>query len=285
MPFTFFETSQSSGEPLLLYRVAYGSGPSDFLALTDAEEDITVEGVVFEGRQAIHCPPITASGTLDKSTLELEVPFDSPLTELFRTEVPDHVISLKIMRAHYGDVVDGVLSSANVRQIWGGRILNFEVGADYVVTLSCSPLGSSIKRAGLRRPYCIGCPHLHYGPECKADRDAFTVTSTAVSKTANTVTLGAGWAGAFPAAKFVRGVLSFAGEFGTVYRTILQVSGDTLTVSGALAQLPVGAAVSASLGCDHTTGDCKDLFDNILNYGGFPWIPTENPTSPKSRFY
>lgn len=285
MGFKFFETSQSSGEPILLYRVTYGTGALDYLALTDAEEDITVAGVVYQGRQAIHCPPITASGTLDKSTLDLEVAFDSPLTELFRTEVPDNVIGLRIFRAHYGDVANGVLAPTNMRQIWGGRILNFEVDDGYSVTLSCQPLGSSVKRAGLRRPYCIGCPHRHYGPECKADAASFTVTANALAVTGKTVTLPAGWNGAFEAAKFVRGVLSFKGRFGTVRRTILSVSGNTLTVAGGLSQLSVGEPVSPRLGCDHTMNDCKFVFNNLPNYGGFPWIPTENPTSPKSYFY
>ena len=283
--FTFFEKSQSSGEPILFYRVTYGEGANDFMALTDAEEDITIEGVKYQGRQAIHCPPITASGTLDKSSLDIEVPFDSPLTELFRTEVPDHVVGLRIFRGHYGDVADGVLSPDNVRQIWGGRILNFEVDRDYVVTLSCMPLGSGMKRAGLRRPYCLGCPHVHYGPQCRADRAAFTVSAEVTAAGGNTVTLAEGWAGAFPPGKFARGVASFAGQFGTVRRTILRVSGNTLTLAGGVGQLEAGATLLASLGCNHTTDDCKDVFDNILNFGGFPWIPTENPTSSKSRFY
>ncbi len=283
--FQFFETSQASGEPILLYRVTYGTGVADFLALTDAEEDITVSGVKYLGRQAIQCPPITASGTLDKTTLELIVALDSPLTELFRTAVPDNVIVLRIMRAHYGDVVDGGLDPAQIRQIWGGRILNFGVDDGYQVTLSCEPFGTSIRRTGLRRPYSTGCPHVLGGAACKVSLPAFTVTSTALTVTANTVTLPSGWNGALPAAKFTRGVLTFAGPFGTVKRTILSVSGNTLVVAGSLASLPVGAAVSARLGCNHTTDDCRTVFDNINNHGGFPWIPTENPVGQKSYFY
>ena len=283
--FQFFETSQASGEPILLYRVTYGPGVNDFLALTDAESDVTVSGVKYLGRQAIQCPPITASGSLDKTTLELVVAFDSPLTELFRTAVPDNVITLRIMRAHYGDVVDGVLGPEQTRQIWGGRILNFGVDGDYQVTLSCEPFGTSIRRTGLRRPYSVGCPHVLGGGACKVALSAFTVVSSAVAVTANTVTLPDGWNGGLPAAKFPRGVLTFAGPFGPVKRTILSVSGNTLTVAGSLASLPVGAEVSLRLGCNHSMDDCKDVFDNILNYGGFPWIPTENPVGQKSYFY
>lgn len=283
--FPFFETSQSSGEAILLYLVTYGPGASDFLALTDAEEDITVAGVRYVGDQVIRCAPITTSGTLDKSTLDIEVAYDSPLTDLFRTAVPDNVISLKIRRAHYGDVVDGALDPAQTRQIWGGKILNFEVDNGFKVTLSCQPFGTSVRRAGLRRPYCAGCPHVLGGAGCNVDLDAFTVSATAASVSGNTVTFPAGWAGALPAEKFARGVLSFAGPFGTVKRTILAVSGDTLSVAGSLAALSPGSAVSLRLGCNHTMGDCKNVFNNLPNYGGLPWTPTENPVSQKSFFY
>lgn len=285
MPFSIFETSRSSGDPILLYRVTYGTGPTDYLALTDAEEDVTIEGVAYQGRQAIQCPEITASGTLDKSTLELLVAFDSPLTELFRTAVPDNVITLRIMRAHYGDVDNGVLSPANVIQIWGGRILNFEVDGDYEVKLSCEPVGTSLRRAGLRRPYCMGCPHVLYGPSCKADENAFTVTVNAASVADGKVTLPAGWHGAFDPAKFVRGVMTFAGPFGTVKRSIVGVSGDVATLAGSLEALAAGAEVALRLGCSHTMDDCRNVFNNLPNYGGFPWIPHENPVSSKSYFY
>lgn len=283
--FQFFETSQSSGEAILFYLVTYGPGVNDFLALTDAEEDITVAGMRYAGRQVIRCAPITASGTLDKSTLDIDVAYDSPLTELFRTAVPDNVITLRIRRAHYGDVVDGVLDPAQWRQIWGGRILNFEVDGDYQVTLSCQPFGTSIRRAGLRRPYCAGCPHVLGGAGCKVDLSAFTVSASAVSVTANTVTLAGGWNGALPAEKFARGVLTFAGQFGPVKRTILSVAGDTLTVAGSLSSLAPGVDVSLRLGCNHTMDDCKNVFNNLPNFGGFPWIPSENPVSQKSFFY
>src|SRR3546814_2715916 len=38
-----------------------------------------------------------------------------------------------------------------------------------------------------------------------------------------------------------------------------------------------GTAISLYPGCDHRRMTCKDKFNNILNYGGFDWIPTKNP--------
>jgi len=32
-------------------------------------------------------------------------------------------------------------------------------------------------------------------------------------------------------------------------------------------------------GCDHSVSTCAARFDNLANYGGFPFIPTKNPFS------
>ena len=35
-------------------------------------------------------------------------------------------------------------------------------------------------------------------------------------------------------------------------------------------------------GCDHSRQTCNDKFDNLLNYGGFDFIPTKNPMGGSS---
>ena len=46
---------------------------------------------------------------------------------------------------------------------------------------------------------------------------------------------------------------------------------------------PVGLApqtpVELVAGCDHSMPTCAARFDNLANYGGFPFIPTKNPFS------
>jgi hypothetical protein len=46
---------------------------------------------------------------------------------------------------------------------------------------------------------------------------------------------------------------------------------------------PVDIAVSTNVvltvGCDHSTSTCASRFNNLDNYGGFPFIPSKNPFS------
>ena len=39
-------------------------------------------------------------------------------------------------------------------------------------------------------------------------------------------------------------------------------------------------AVTLHPGCDRTLATCKGRFANQINYGGFPWIPGQNPYGP-----
>ena len=42
-------------------------------------------------------------------------------------------------------------------------------------------------------------------------------------------------------------------------------------------EIAIGDELTAFYGCQHTTADCT-LFGNIANFGGFPYVPSTNPT-------
>ena len=60
-------------------------------------------------------------------------------------------------------------------------------------------------------------------------------------------------------------------------RHVMTDTGSTLLLSHAFYGLSVGDGVIAYPGCAQNRDDCKNKFDNLLNYGGFPWIPDKNP--------
>ena len=45
-----------------------------------------------------------------------------------------------------------------------------------------------------------------------------------------------------------------------------------------LAKFRADGFITLSRGCSKTVSDCKNKFNNISNYGGFPYIPAKNPT-------
>lgn len=60
-------------------------------------------------------------------------------------------------------------------------------------------------------------------------------------------------------------------------RMIVGHTGINITLVSPMPSLVPGQAVRLYAGCDHSTTVCKNRFDNLANYGGFPWIPGKNP--------
>jgi len=80
---------------------------------------------------------------------------------------------------------------------------------------------------------------------------------------------------------FTGGMIETADGF---LRYITQHSGTTLTLVRPLQALEDEVNGSSGLanvilypGCDHTRNTCKAKFNNLANFGGFPWIPGKNP--------
>lgn len=281
--FGLFESSRSLGQPVYTYLIRYGSGANDVLAFCDCEEDLTIAGVTYQFAQVQH-DDIVASGTLDKSSIELRTPRTNPLVEVFRSAPPDSVVTLQISMGHVDD------PDLDFKRIWTGRILDFGY-VDNEAKFTCEPVGTSLRRTGLRRPYSIGCPHRLFGPQCKASKPAATVSATVSSINANVVTLNAGWFASLPPGKFTTGTLEWAKASGSrVVRTILSIGSSSgpnqdLALAGDPNALTEGMVVDVVLGCNHQESDCRDLHHNIQNFGGCSKTPTANPIGVRNNFY
>lgn len=279
----FFQRSRAKSEPIHLYRVEYGIASASRMFLTDAEGEVVVSGDRYQPVQIRH-GEINASGTLDKATVEVTAPRTNPLVELFRAYPPSQVVNISIYQGDRND------PDAEFLAIWIGRIIDFSIETDEAKFV-CEPVATSIRRPGLRRNYQYGCPHVLYGPSCRASRSAATVPATVTSLTGSYVVLNAGWFGALTPAKFRSGLIEWTAPNGDkITRAILRVTDDagtgrSLLLGGLPVGLSAGMAVDVSLGCNHQVDDCKDLHNNILNFGGCPWIPVKNPIGNFNNFY
>lgn len=283
--FSLIHGSRSKSVPIHLYRVVYGSGPDERLLLAGAEEDIAFDGEVYQVSQIKHAD-IHASGTLDRSALEVTVPVDNPLALLFRDHPPSQVVSLTIWR---GDVN----SPGEFLRIWSGRILSCNL-EDYEAKLSGEPIGTAIRRPGLRRNYQVGCTHVLYGPSCRAVQENFTNEVILAGASASSILVELGWNDPWPESKFINGIATWSLPGGSkVVRTILRIQNvemegvefSVIRLAGPAESLETGSEVSLSLGCNHQLSDCADVFHNAPNYGGCPWIPDKNPVGSFNPFY
>lgn len=67
-------------------------------------------------------------------------------------------------------------------------------------------------------------------------------------------------------------------------RLILSQSGDDLQLLLPFPDSILGSTVVILAGCDHTVTTCDSKFNtpsdpqsNVVNFGGFPFVPTKNP--------
>lgn len=264
MTFDTQETSLQAGRPVEIYTFAR---ETQLFRYTSADRDVTVSSNLYTA-VPIERPEIEASQELARAGITITGPRNLGVADLYRVAPPSTPITVAIQQYHEGD---GALAL-----IWSGRILS--VGwAGGECQIGCEPVFTSIKRNGLRRFYQIQCPHELYGPECGLDRDAHRLDALADSITGLVV-------GVSECALQVNGF--YAGGYfeylvDSVYerRFITDHTGANLTCE----RLPVGVAVNTPLrifkGCDHTDTMCASakFSNNILNYGGFKFMPLTNP--------
>ena len=280
MTFSTYEASRESGAPIQLYRFTYGTEAGEFFAYTDHTEEVTVDhggsvGEIVYVPVPVERDEIVSNGTLDRSSMKLGLDVSTDLAELFRVYPPDNVVNLVVYQGHVHD------PDSDFKVIWAGRVVSAS-RAHSELELQGEPISTQMKRPGLRRHYQYGCPHALYSTVCGANKAAATSAATVASVSGTAVTLDAGWEGSLPPAKFLRGQLEWtpAGS-STRRRTIIRVSGNVLTLSGLPLDLAADDAVNVVLGCNHhpfeaQDGDCEGLHDNIVNFGGMPWIPVKN---------
>lgn len=294
MSYEVYEESQDQGGPVQLFLFRYGTEAGEYYAYTDHTDPLTVDHGGSVGEITYTPVPVkresySSDGTLDRSTLKLNLDIGTDLAELFRVYPPASTITLTIYQGHIDD------GDGEFLAIWAGRLLSSAREGSELV-LGAEPIATQMRRAGLRRNYQYGCPHALFGPGCLANEAAVTVSATVAAIDGTVITLNSGWEGAFPPDKFVRGKMKWtpAGET-TRQRMIIRRTADELTIAGFPSDLAVSDSVEVVLGCNHKAfapeGDCQalhrnaaDTDSNINQFGGQPWIPLEGIAN-KNPYY
>lgn len=272
MSFASRETSRHHGQPIALFRFGFGNR---IIGYTTSEKPVDFNGETYEPI-AIERNAITQSGSLDKSMLNIRLPINSEIAELFRIFPPSDVVGVTIFQGHYDET--------DFLAVFVGRVLSCG-RKGRTATLNCEPASTMMRRPGLRRRWQYACPHVLYGSQCRADRSAHTYVATVESIAAPSLIMSPGWQGPLQTRNFENGMIEWDGANGVEVRNILQVTDDVLLLDGRMRDLSAGSTVRVLPGCAHNMADCQNVFNNILNFGGDPWIPIKNPIGYVNQFY
>jgi uncharacterized phage protein (TIGR02218 family) len=122
-----------------------------------------------------------------------------------------------------------------------------------------------------RNIYSPACQHVLYDTGCTLIKSAFGTAGT----------VGAGstfslinWSGA--STNFIQGTILFSSGVnnGVSANVKSAIAGVSLILSYPLLQTPKsGDFFTAYFGCDHTQSTCKNRFNNLQNFRGFPYVP------------
>lgn len=261
-PYDLSERSVQLSAPVELYEFQAGN---TFWRYTSAEADVDYLSQPYLSRPLTRTS-VGVTEEQSRNAITITAPRNLDIAEQFRVTPPTAVITLVVRR------VDRISGDGQV--VWAGRLLN--VGwKGSSVELQCEPSSSSLSRNALRRVYGPQCPHILYGNKCRVVRDSFRTDALVTAVTGNTVTVDA-----LPDRPFAGGFILRVGqvqEFVSHLHYIRSFTGTTLTISGRANYFEVGDLVEVYPGCDHTTATCSGTYNNILNYGGQPFFPGNNP--------
>lgn len=273
MSYTVFEESVQDGQPV--YKFLFAQGLEQY-RYTTAAYFISDSTGTWEPAP-INASSVEQTGELAKNGVKITLPRTNAVAQLFLGKVPEDTTSLTIYRGHDPSDLD------EFQVCWKGRVAAAEASGD-AVTLECEDIFTSMRRPGNRARYQKGCRHALYSPQCGVNdydyavsveivaQDGFTITVEGIADSAGDSTSDV-QGGDY----FIGGVVELTdgsrraiiGQSGTVLTLISQF--DTIDIDS------VGASAILYPGCKHNTSDCKNKFDNLNNYGGFPYIPGKNP--------
>ncbi len=240
---------------------------------TSGPVDVSYMAETYASAYPISRTAVEQKNELTRAGIEIKTSLNNPVAIRYLADPVDSVVTLTVFQEVNG--------TPNV--FWKGRLSSVKAsGKD--VTLVFESFFTSLRRPGLRAIYQKSCRHALYGRGCFLNPEDWKFETTVSDMTGKTVTV-ASVDGASD--NVYRGGMIRAPD--TSVRFIVSQIGTLLTLSRTFQTLraafeadgPGMVDVKIYLGCAHTLAACI-AFGNVLNYGGFPWIPNKNPMAGSS---
>lgn len=266
MSYDALEAARDDGAPLFLYRFARGAAVVAELA--GNASDVAALGSNFAA-SAIEHGRHRIGGSAKRARLDVRLPLSDPFARSFLAGAAPRVTTLTIWRGHRGD--------GEWRVAWKGRVEGARPDGARI-TLRCADVFSTLKHPGLVERATRTCRHVLYAEQgCGLDRAAFTLAATATAIDGLALTVPA--AADQPDGTYLGGLVEHAGALGWITRHAGATIVTRAPVAGLVEAMAAGgtAAIGLAPGCDRSRTTCAGRFDNALNFGGFPFMPLDDP--------
>ena len=154
---------------------------------------------------------------------------------------------------------------------WQGRLSVVKPDIGIIMLVFESDV-TDLRRVGGRIKFQRTCPHALYGPRCQVNDDTYKLKGSIESFTSTTISVPI--CSSKEDGYFSGGKVRLAD--GTMLFIISHV-GSELTLIREFSGASIKDNVWVHPGCNKSVSTCKDKFNNLIHFGGFPYIPTQNP--------
>jgi hypothetical protein len=274
--FTELETGRES-RPADLYRFDFGS---EVFRFTNIEDDITFGGALYTAIPIKRGSPLLNPRENNSERIRIEAPSDRRPFSDFTNIQPALKLEASIIRIQLDETLLGSVSPQ-----WSSPQPAIEPNTGFIIfegyvtsiafqgrtcTVEMNPNTEQFNREIPRYKYQSLCNHVLYDSQCQVNPNLFRQTGVVNGIDGNNISVGG-----FTGSAFTAGYCQNAG--GTDYRMILEHSADVFTLLLPFSSDILGQTITAFQGCAHDVVTCKDKFNNVPNFGGFPFVPTANP--------
>ena len=112
--------------------------------------------------------------------------------------------------------------------------------------------------------------------KCKLSKNSYKLTTTVIVSSNGLELTSADFA-LQDDGHYQLGYIYFEGQ----RRLIAAHAGSVVTLRFSIPELESSDTVDAYPGCDGSIVTCRDKYNNVINFGGMPYIPLDNPTTWK----
>lgn len=265
MTYALKDKSVHDGAPIECYEFI---APHKTWRFTSFQSEVTVVGQVYTPL------PITRTGletsnVIDGTiTMDFNIPADSEMAKDFCFAKSPRSLRVVVRRVHDGD---DFLTDYSVE--WDGTLVGATALGNWGVIKTGSVVQSKLSSYLSSVFYQRNCNHVLYDARCKAIRADFTETAVVTKIQGQIITVDDM---VFANDELILGEMTNTRTGEAV--GIISNTANVIRIGVAFFDIVVGDTVELTRGCDHMRlGDCKTVFDNVDNYGGFDHVPEVNP--------
>ena len=267
MSYNTVDQSVEGGKPIEMF--LFQSTGTQF-AYTTSPVPVTHNSILYTPA-TIDRPEPSLTAMYENKAFEITIPATDPLVNpRYVRTIPSSRETLTIYRKHLSDPEAIILFSGEIKSV------RFE---NHLAKISCHSVSELMDHAIPYRSFSSLCSHILYDRGCKINQFDFKTALTVQAVGPDYIDVTGTGLSALGATYFRSGMV----VHGSLERRmildqiVLGVDQARFRILLALPGVVAGSLVDGYAGCDHTPTTCVAKFNNMTNFGGFPWVPGRNP--------